>query len=94
MAAKYLDSNRQDAKDMMVALACHDTQSLLETIHRIKRAARMVGQQELATHAAKLESAARLKQLTELDELASAVQILMTVIAHDIGLWLDEESTI
>ena len=93
MAAEYLDSNRQDGDHMMAALACHDFSVLVETAHRIKGAARMVGLQELATQAARLESAARLKQLEELDELTSKVQLLMTAIAHDIGLWLDEKST-
>ncbi|MCU0491307.1 MAG: zinc-binding dehydrogenase, partial [Chloroflexaceae bacterium] len=31
---EYLDSNRQDGKDMMVALTCHDTQALVETARR------------------------------------------------------------
>ncbi|WP_421206027.1 ATP-binding protein [Aeromonas sp. 601027] len=93
MAAEYLDSNRQDGAHMMAALACHDFNVLVETAHRIKGAARMVGLQELATQAARLESAARLKQLEELDELTGKVQLLMTAIAHDIGLWLDEKST-
>lgn len=93
MAAEYLDSNRHDGDDMMAALVCQDTSTLLETAHRIKGAARMVGLQTLASEAARLESAARLKQLDELDELAATVQALMTTIAHDIGLWLNEKST-
>ncbi|MCF3099282.1 transporter substrate-binding domain-containing protein [Aeromonas australiensis] len=93
MAAEYLDSNRQDGVHMISALACHDFGALVETAHRIKGAARMVGLQELASQAARLESAARLKQLEELDELTSKVQLLMTAIAHDMGLWLDEKST-
>ena len=90
MAKEYLDSNRQDGKDMMVALTCHDTQALVETAHRIKGAARMVGLQELAAQAARLESAARLKQTEELEELVCGVQVLMNAISHEIGLWLDE----
>ncbi|WP_052446025.1 ATP-binding protein [Aeromonas fluvialis] len=93
MAAEYLDSNRQDGAHMMAALTCHDFGALVETAHRIKGAARMVGLQELASQAARLESVARLKQLDELDELIGTVQLLMTAIAHDIGLWLDEKST-
>ena len=90
MAKEYLDSNRQDGKDMMAALTCHDTQALVETAHRIKGAARMVGLQELAAQAARLESAARLKQTEELEELVCGVQVLMNAISHEIGLWLDE----
>lgn len=93
MAAEYLDSNRQDGAHMMAELASHDFGALVETAHRIKGAARMVGLQELASEAARLESVARLKQLDELDELTGKVQLLMTAIAHDIGLWLDEKST-
>ena len=90
MAAEYLDSNRQDGKDMMAALACHDTQALVETAHRIKGAARMVGLQELAMQAARLESAARLKQTEALEALVGGVQVLMNAISHEVGLWLDE----
>ncbi|MGL5326828.1 MAG: ATP-binding protein [Aeromonas sp.] len=93
MAAEYLNSNRQDGAHMMAALACHDFGALVETAHRIKGAARMIGLQELASQAARLESVARLKLLEELDELTGKVQLLMTAIAHDIGLWLDEKST-
>jgi signal transduction histidine kinase/CheY-like chemotaxis protein len=90
MAADYLESNHQDGKQMMAALACQDTRSLVETAHRIKGAARMVGLQALATQATELESAARLKQMDRLDKLVGGVQVLMTAIAHDIGLWLHE----
>lgn len=90
MAAEYLDSSRQDGKDMMVALACHDNQALLETAHRIKGTALMVGQQELAVQATKLESAVKLKQMDRLDILAGEVQKLMNIHANIIGLWLDE----
>ncbi|EKP0306480.1 transporter substrate-binding domain-containing protein [Aeromonas veronii] len=93
MATEYLHSNRQDDAHMMAALACHDFNALVETAHRIKGAARMVGLHELACQAARLESAARLKQLDELEALTGTVQQLMTAIAHDIGLWLDEQST-
>ncbi|MGL6399236.1 ATP-binding protein [Aeromonas veronii] len=93
MAVEYLDSNRQDGEAMMAALICHDASALVETAHRIKGAARMVGLEELASQAAMLESAARLKRLDEIDDLVSTVQRLMTAIAHDIGLWLDEKST-
>ncbi|MGY3944069.1 ATP-binding protein [Aeromonas tecta] len=90
MAQEYLDSNRQDSEEMMRALARQDTQALVETAHRIKGAARMVGQLALATEAAQLEAAARLKQLDRLDELSQAVQGLMDAITGEIGLWLDE----
>jgi hypothetical protein len=50
----------------------------------------MVGLQALATQATELESAARLKQMDRLDKLVGGVQVLMTAIAHDIGLWLHE----
>ncbi|PJG59319.1 ATP-binding protein [Aeromonas cavernicola] len=93
MAAEYLDSNRQDGEEMAQSLASRDALALVETAHRIKGAARMVGLDELATHAAKLESAARLKQMDKLDELAFAVQQLINAITHEIGLWLDEKST-
>lgn len=93
MAAEYIDSNREDGLEMMAALASHNMSALEETAHRIKGAARMVRFQALATQAARLESAARLKQQGELGELASAVQVLMATIAYDIGLWLDEKST-
>lgn len=53
----------------------------------------MVGLEGLASQAAMLESAARLKRLDELDDSVSTVQRLMTAIAYDIGLWLDEKST-
>jgi hypothetical protein len=50
----------------------------------------MVGQQALAEEAARLEAAARLKQLDKLDDLARAVQALMDSIRGETGLWLDE----
>ena len=90
MASEYLEANRQDGEDMMLALARQDTQALVETAHRIKGAARMVGQSALATEAARLEAAARLKQLDRLDELGQTVQALMNAIRGEMGLWLDE----
>ena len=90
MASEYLEANRQDGEDMMLALARQDTQALVETAHRIKGAARMVGQQALATEAAQLEAAARLKQLDRLDELGQTVQALMDSIRGEMELWLDE----
>lgn len=36
MASEYLEANRQDGEDMMLALARQDTQALVETAHRIK----------------------------------------------------------
>lgn len=53
----------------------------------------MVGQQALAEEAARLEAAARLKQLDELSELSQTVLALMKVITGEIGLWLDEQDT-
>ncbi|MNR59617.1 hypothetical protein D3C85_1809130 [compost metagenome] len=50
----------------------------------------MVGQQALATEAAQLEAAARLKQLDRLDELGQTVQALMDSIRGEMELWLDE----
>ncbi|MGY3892294.1 ATP-binding protein [Aeromonas enterica] len=93
MAREYLDSNRQDGDDMMLAVARQDTHALVETAHRIKGAARMVGQLALAEEAARLEAAARLKQLEELTELSQTVQALMNSITREIGLWLDEQDT-
>ncbi|MEG0008867.1 MAG: transporter substrate-binding domain-containing protein [Aeromonas sp.] len=93
MAREYLDSNRQDGEEMLRALARQDTQALVETAHRIKGAARMVGQVALATEAAELEAAARLKQLNKLDELSRTVQVLMDGITREIGLWLDEQDS-
>ena len=90
MGREYLEANRQDGEDMMLALARQDTQALVETAHRIKGAARMVGQQALATEAAQLEAAARLKQLDRLDELGQTVQALMDSIRGEMELWLDE----
>lgn len=90
MASEYLEANRQDGEDMMLALARQDTQALVETAHRIKGAARMVGQQALAEEAARLEAAARLKQLDRLGELSQTVQALMDSIRGETGLWLDE----
>ena len=90
MASEYLASNLLDREEMMAALAVRNGDALLEVGHRIKGAARMVGQQALATEAAQLEAAARLKQLDRLDELGQTVQALMDSIRGETGLWLDE----
>lgn len=90
MAREYLDSNRQDGEEMTRALARQDSQALVEIAHRIKGAARMVGQSALAAEAAQLEAAARLKQLDRLAELSQTVLVLMDGITREIGSWLDE----
>ena len=56
----------------------------------ILEAARMIGEQQLAEQAAQLESAARLKQLSELELLTQGVEEQMNNIERDMGLWLDE----
>ncbi|MGL5589235.1 MAG: response regulator, partial [Aeromonas veronii] len=52
--------------------------------------ARMVGELSLAEQAAQLESAARLKQLSELALLTQRVEEQMNNIEREMGLWLDE----
>ena len=90
MAREYLTSNRKDCHAMMNALSSSDSQELVEIAHRIKGAARMVGEHSLAEQAAQLESAARLKQLSELALLTQRVEEQMNNIERDMGLWLDE----
>jgi len=75
---------------MMSALSSDDSQELVEIAHRIKGAARMVGELSLAEQAAQLESAARLKQLSELALLTQRVEEQMNNIEREMGLWLDE----
>ncbi len=90
MAREYLASNRKDCHAMMSALSSEDSQELVEIAHRIKGAARMVGELSLAEQAAQLESAARLKQLSELALLTQRVEEQMNNIEREMGLWLDE----
>ncbi len=90
MAREYLASNRKDCHAMMSALSSDDSQELVEIAHRIKGAARMVGELSLAEQAAQLESAARLKQLSELALLTQRVEEQMNNIEREMGLWLDE----
>ncbi|HEH9439325.1 TPA: transporter substrate-binding domain-containing protein [Aeromonas sobria] len=90
MASEYMASNRKDCKDMEEAIAAGDSEELVEVAHRIKGAARMVGEVLLAAQAAKLESAARLKQLHELEHLGQGVSELMNGVEHNMGLWLHE----
>lgn len=90
MASEYIASNRKDCKDMEEAIAAGDSEELVEVAHRIKGAARMVGEVLLAAQAAKLESAARLKQLNELEHLGQGVSELMNDVEHKMGLWLHE----
>lgn len=90
MASEYLVSNRKDCTDMMSSLISGDSQELVEIAHRIKGAARMVGELFLAEQAAQLESAARLKQLSELELLAQRVEEQMSNIEYEMGLWLYE----
>ncbi|TNH83584.1 ATP-binding protein [Aeromonas sobria] len=90
MASEYIASNRKDCKDMEEAIAAGDSEELVEVAHRIKGAARMVGEVLLAAQAAKLESAARLKQLNELEHLGQGVSELMNDVEHNMGLWLHE----
>ena len=93
MAREYLVSNRQDGEEMTQALAQQDTQMLLDTAHRIKGAASIVGLSALAAQAARLESAARFRQMDELDALSQTLQVLMHATTREIGTWLDEHAT-
>ncbi len=90
MAREYLASNHKDCRAMMSALSSGDSQEMVEIAHRIKGAARMIGEQQLAEQAAQLESAARLKQLSEFELLTQGVEEQMNNIERDMGLWLDE----
>lgn len=90
MAANYLASNQSDCHDMLQSLSTGDMKGLVEVAHRIKGAARMVGELKLAEQVAMLESAARLKQLDMLDTLGEAVVALINDIEREMGLWLDE----
>ncbi|MFM5715676.1 ATP-binding protein [Aeromonas allosaccharophila] len=90
MAREYLASNHKDCCAMMSALSSGDSQEMVEIAHRIKGAARMIGEQQLAEQAAQLESAARLKQLSEFELLTQGVEEQMNNIERDMGLWLDE----
>ena len=90
MAREYLASNHKDCRAMMNAISSGDSQEMVEIAHRIKGAARMIGEQQLAEQAAQLESAARLKQLSELELLTQGVEEQMNNIEREMGLWLDE----
>ncbi|MFB2864503.1 ATP-binding protein [Aeromonas sp. MdU4] len=90
MAGKYLTSNQQDCHDMVAYLSTNNMKGLVEVAHRIKGAARMVGELTLADQVARLESAARLKQLDSLAALGQGVIDLMHDIEREMGLWLDE----
>jgi len=90
MAREYLASNRDDCHTMKSALASSDSLELVELAHRIKGAARMVGETALAEQAAQLETAARLKQVGELELLTQKVEEQMNSIEREMGLWLDE----
>ncbi len=90
MAREYLASNHKDCCAMMSALFSGDSKEMVEIAHRIKGAARMIGEQPQAEQAAQLESAARLEQLSELELLTQGGQEQMNNIEREMGLWLDE----
>jgi CheY-like chemotaxis protein len=52
MAREYIDANQHDGEMLRHALATHDLTAVVEAAHRIKGAARMVGQLALAAAAA------------------------------------------
>ena len=92
MASEYLASNLLDREEMMAALAVRNGDALLEIAHRIKGAARMVGECALAEQAELLESAARLKQLDEFAVLGQEVDLLINRVTYETGLWLNEQA--
>ncbi|WP_241462261.1 ATP-binding protein [Aeromonas finlandensis] len=92
MACEYLASNRQDREELMAALAACDEAAVLEIAHRIKGAARMVGECALAEQAEQLENAARFKQLDVLAVLGQEVDLLINQVTYETGLWLNEQA--
>ncbi|HEH9418195.1 TPA: transporter substrate-binding domain-containing protein [Aeromonas sobria] len=89
MAGEYLASNQQDGEEMLAALATRDAEALLEIAHRIKGAARIVGEDELAEQAESLESAARLEQWGALEGLVQRVDEWIARVTHKTRLWLN-----
>ena len=84
--------SRTSTTEMMAALAVRNGDALLEIAHRIKGAARMVGECALAEQAELLESAARLKQLDEFAVLGQEVDLLINRVTYETGLWLNEQA--
>ena len=74
----FLDSTQQDLAALERALAAADTEAAMHEAHRIKGAASLVGANELAAIAARIEATARGGTLegtrADADELAAAVR--------------------